>query len=1442
MERLASRDEDSTDHAKLQLRVHIGELGVHEAIHQLRRKNAGFQAHGLQGAEASASVASTRGPEEIRADRKKDELLEAYRRLTRPDRVQRNWSADRWAAVSQLLTKLRSLAGAAGWRLLPPAIHLSRDPQALSETDIDDPVNAAEVVDIAEGAIEARILRIATRLVVDKNISGRVAEVKSWISSEAYTFARLALAHLRTTELAIETLLDPESMSPSHWVVLAKSYGAFAASITSLREHLGDDIDKVLQDVQDNLSKAATAACKLGLAAGPMISPPASGGQTVAASRLARSLSKTPVEVANAVAEAARDPFKPLHQSTLLSSIALLAEVVWTSMDGAPGAADPQKTRLGEDSDQGLSKFDAEATIADLADWPVEFTSSQLGRVQRALRDRQPNVVGALALLQDTLDHYARLAEAMGRAYGNERALRANPSDFARHKGLVGLLRQLRSSWRDTGAVLVPSRQADLLALERVRLRHQGLVFHAFSAGGHEVAAVVLARLALVDEMLEPPDTRRLTGEVPWEWKRPYNVVEGIIRGLRGEDGLAARQFRRRRRWLRCPHSTTRMVLAGDIWRQLFARFFSVKTGFEGLGGCFDIPLTLREFRVASCFLELTLSDHQLAMIHGSAADVTAQLTGESVSGQATLRNLQRMVNFFGPQGSGDFGVAAEAALSASKALESKALESKDDDSSSSEGPADQGAQSSTSPQVSNSPKALLAPSVCPRCLAGDMPNFPHVSVGELNRRHGPAALSDGGTTQAQVHSDEEAAARELGEDLMAGWATSVLASGILLSKDEQGAYFRWLARTVLYSTEEIATDSPSKSAGVPEAKARVRGGRARRASVHNASRRLSFASSLTAALPLMDSYKGLDREAARNGEGGAADGTINSSEAGDLDMEGLQEARDDIARALPEATLSALRIDLGLSPASQDLHDDDEVKRTTSLELGDRHRHPDAKTALTSTIVASIQARMAKDEVERTAKRASREAKLIACLRAVGVKQSELNFLQQEFTHLASEAPRNSKELLLMGGAARAAQSIVVPNPALKLKHAQEGGAIESTFASQSARDDCSNRATAIAAVGRRAQEVLDASALHTSHCYSRLCSGYAPENCRYRVAAALRLLEHELFSVAEGGSAEAATVKRGRRASNLGSEDDDPGNESREKTAVLAHMLLPRDAARRLIIQLKREELESAIAAPTAQLLGASTERRKAMPFGHSVRVLSMERGDSDSSESFDSTPTASPSNRRRRRPSVTRSPSMGTKSPKPSSPASSVQTPSSKVGNLRSAVRRIHGVHRQNSTVERGENGSPKAERVASPAAPSTPQAPMQLTSCTPKSWQDLSDWPEGVRGLFDSVDARGRRLRFATRLGLSAGDRDARSKSSSAFYPKSKSTGALPSASAGHGATPPSSPTLRASGQHCSRQLDRVLTDGWRAKLPASTETSFQVSPTHSPASTLFLRSM
>merc|ERR1740117_763635 len=238
--------------------------------------------------------------------------------------------------------------------------------------------------------------------------------------------------------------------------------------------------------------------------------------------------------------------------------------------------------------------------------------------------------------------------------------LQATPSSVTKHELILGLVKELRTLWRDAGASLAtPDRQADLVALDQIRRRHLKIVTRAMREGGIEVATVVLARLALVEEMLEPA-SKRLTGEVPWDLQRPYNVVASSLVNL--TQGRSMHPLRRRR-WLQCPHAPIYAVLGGEVWRQTLKRFSSVDVAWDPLSQCLRFPLTQHEFRLALCLMEISLSERVAMLMYEGVTDLAG-----AGSTEGNLKSFVHLVNYFGQKGSGDVGIAVKTAAAAKRA------------------------------------------------------------------------------------------------------------------------------------------------------------------------------------------------------------------------------------------------------------------------------------------------------------------------------------------------------------------------------------------------------------------------------------------------------------------------------------------------------------------------------------------------------------------------------------------------------------------------------------------------------------------------------------------------------------------------------------------------------------------------------------------------------
>ncbi|CAE8602593.1 unnamed protein product [Polarella glacialis] len=1350
---------------KLECLVRWGEVRAHEGVklwrqRQALKRNLSRLQHleaetGVNGGSSSSSQNLATQMEEVQFQRSVDSLLEGYRRLSRPEKVGQTWASERWVVVAQFMAKLRTVASLSNWRLPPPARHLSRDPRALADTAMEDATLAAQTIDAAEGLVDARLIRVAVRL-MEQVTSAKASAGLQWLSPESRTLARIVLTHLRSTCTATDRLMEGEEVREIVLSALSEAYGALAAGLACLRKRIGEESHQMLHLMQDPLKAAARSAASLGL---------------IDKSRALNLSSEKAAFKSNGDVPAGGDTFMPLHQATLLTSISSFAEVSNAVLGGggSKGIAEARVKRLLESvlsgrplgGEQDLGKADSEHggkdEGSDFGERRVEFTASQLRMMRKALKSRDPNVEGALALLHDALCSYEKIAEALGKAYQDERALNANPAEIARHKALVELGSKFRSAWRDAGTVLIPSRQADLLALESVRLRHHRLVLRAFRAGGFEVAVVVLARLALVDEMMLPPSKRLITGEVPFSQKRPYELCQAVLSCMQFSGVVTSR---RRRRWLRCPHAVTQLILCGEVWTQVMGRFLNADLAFDPLKGCSDIPLNLREFRLAAGFLELQLQERPATLLYEHVADNTP-----GGSGEATLYALQKMIMRDGSRASGDFGYAAAAAAAEVRNLLAAAAEREE------KAPQMRRASFSTAPMAgaklaqlaemmaldssANLPERV--PMVCHRCVRGELPNFPHVSVGELNRNFCAGLAENGddhlldqscastmrashtskssnqscGSSFGSSDSDSDAmedlskttfddpAEQELGEDAIVSWATSVLADGVLLCKDERGAYFRWLSRVVLYSYKEDDVDDkvnadvkPGTAEGTSKSRASVTNlpmsGNARRLSWSKASsgfgaRRMSLSSAYAAVIPSSAEEvpdpkpQGQTMASSPNKPSTADRAQLRERRRADEKREAAETLRDS-KLTMPDPLLRCMRFDLGLSlpPKQDDLGLETLATRERRMKLSE-HLLQNYKE----------NQRTVGSEAQKL-RRSEREAKMLSGLHFFSVREKEVKVLEKEL--VASSELASGMKPLLAGSAAARAQYILVPNLSVREPLSRGTGqdlhALALSHVLRTFKASAGPGQAALEDVGRLAQEIIACSSTNAANCYSR--SGFEEEARKCDVAAALRVLEKALYpSSSESVSAAVELV------------------------ASVVPLLLPKKAAQKLIQQSKWEE-EVAVLEDTGGTggipLAIAVERRKA-------RVQDCEERDAyETSSDFTSSAGGQSGHRRSRSdPKSSAAARFGHGQSPPTAPTSRLSTPV-KPQTPMSDFQHVPGISDSGlgalkSEAPRGTETQQSREEVQQPTA--------------------IEGWHPSVLSLLASVDVGGKRVRHTTR---------------------------------------------------------------------------------------------
>jgi len=1389
-------DNESYKNRVQQQLIRVGELGIRDVLKHER------PAHSRNGTDWFTAVNSLLGPHEDLASSMKgftsvddqlqtraiDAVMDIYRRVAGAERAPRLWSSDRWGLVAQLLAKLRALASLSYWDLPSPAFHLSRDPKALGETGMEDPVVAAAAIETQEGIVEARLLRICARLQLDVTTTTHRArgQRRTQFTPEVETFARLCLTHFRFVGEVLQRLVEAEDPRSVLMPSLAEAYGALIAAITCLRQRLGGEVRAKLQMSQDTLEVAASSASSLGLMP-----------QSKVSSRVMASLIC-----------AKDDPFRVLHQGTLLTSIASLAEIA-------------EMQRVAKKPKQLGDTVHEAFDVDEMTNWNVEFTEAQLLFMRSAVQKSEPKVEGVQELLQETLFCYKKVGEAMSGSYSEERTLRASPPELSQHTELLSLAGCLRQVWRDSGAVMVDRRQADLLALEKVRLRHKALVSRAFKDGGEEVAVILLARLAIVDEMFELPEDRRLIGELPSELQRIFNITETLTKGL--AEGESYHQLRRRR-WTYCPHGTVYCVAGGAVCQQLLGTFNSVEASFDGLGDCVKHPLTIREFRLACCFLELSVTERVAVLMHEAAAEM-------SKGQEATLSGLLKMALQYGFKGLGEFGAGRLAAAAAAKAVSRQMQQPAEkaaprpQRNSSTAGAQAEADDAAADPKAVANSAPLIPPSVvCTRCLRGDMPSFPYVSVGEMSRRfavsaHGassdPASPTGGepgkrgsiaGKSEANDPPSKPGANKaadddksQFNEDAVVAWATSVLASQIMLKKDERGAYFRWLARIILYSRSEDARNSDIARAPVQkesQSGGAVGGKFGRRKSVQ------------TSPLSAVEEKKEPEKE-------------LPANDDDDPDADDDKEALRQQTLVLSEGALSSMRVDLGLPAVPTVFTNESDgaeaVRKKLYSGFGDRVSKVSTKSGTSIAQKMKLQAR---------------HSRMIVGLRRLKVEEPEIERMHKEL-QVAAELPSTASGLILIGGAPGVAMEIIFNgSPPLLVSEAVTALKSKSSPSKDKANAAKASQANKGVAAQEVATNVLQNSRADAAQCYGR--AGYSSDSSV--VAVALRLLEQELYPdgvCSIGGAIERPDAPARGRSSSRPTIAYEP----EELTTDLAPFLLAKKAAAKNLAQVRRGQDNAAAEAVATAETSASTAKdpqkiaiprrgsgsnlvvagakewlsgraeRMAAGIVVEVPILSSPIGGSDSS-SVD----------RQQLQDTVASPksalSGGSGTPK-SSESKRVRTPSSdRKGTPTSKSRQRNSSESLDHVAERPRLGEVppfsipekslcKGVAIMLEGDGTLADALLKRLGMQERR-TDLSEWPMPVKRLLNSVSTRGDKMRITTGgQGFHGGNRKG----------LSRSVGALPALTG---------MDFQMAASECRRPrlagaYDSFVNEGWRAKV-------------------------
>eukprot|EP00913_Durusdinium_trenchii_P033591 g31445.t1 len=263
-------------------------------------------------------------------------------------KVGRTWSSERWGFLSQVLARLRTLANLAKWKLAPPAELLSLDPKALAETGVEDPSLAGQAIDTAEALVDARVLRVAVKLVEmqtkkSKAICPRRVSAIAWVSAEAISLAGMVLTHLRSLGLSLERRdRDLETMEQAR-------RARFVGRGLALRLSSLNWLD-FSYSLQDPLHAAASAASSLGVTA-----PTAGTGWASVKEKFAVHIRSEEEKKA-----LKSDSFARLHQATLLSTISSFAQLgIGHAVEGGR-TSDFERVRGGERDDRRRVRSEGE--------------------------------------------------------------------------------------------------------------------------------------------------------------------------------------------------------------------------------------------------------------------------------------------------------------------------------------------------------------------------------------------------------------------------------------------------------------------------------------------------------------------------------------------------------------------------------------------------------------------------------------------------------------------------------------------------------------------------------------------------------------------------------------------------------------------------------------------------------------------------------------------------------------------------------------------------------------------------------------------------------------------------------------------------------------------------------------------------------------------------
>lgn len=664
------------------------------------------------------------------------------------------------------------------------------------------------------------------------------------------------------------------------------------------------------------------------------------------------------------------------------------------------------------------------------------------------------------------------------------------------------------------------------------------------------------------------------------------------------------------------------------------------------------------------------------------------------------------------------------------------------------------------------------APMVCSRCQDGDMPLLPYASTQELHRTCSaacrtpvagegstPAAASKAPHGAKNLDDDSPDQDRQFGEDTILSWATAVLAQSILLTKDERGIYFKWLARIVLRTGSDREADR-KRHPGAVDTDINTQLNRSTRG------RRVSVDAETPPKAGESEAFGKKSRSAANDADASArkrslvASGTHTGPESdedepqqspkalakskamqdADAAAEDVEEAIREVSHALPDGVLNVFRIDLGLNTLNAEA-DAQKHAMETEHEF-QKSPHKGLYSDFTDVIA------MGGGSMAQRAKRAARVSKLITSLRHLNVTHSEIRHLERELKHVAENSQPHANGILLVAGAARAAQSILAKPANVEVEANESSGAMVGRRRASSE----------LKGLDKQASQVIETSTSHARGCYER--SGF--DSSASKVAVALRFLENELFQGVRVRSDRGDPQPSGSQVppsatTALGSPLVATTSlvDGEETVASVVPLLMPQMISKRLLAQAQKEWEEEEAARIAAREEAAAAEakggfsptsvfRKSGFPgIEPTVRVKSIEAQSEASSRQI--------SSRQRQISSpvcTTGSMSSG------GSPLPRSQRDSNSRGSQRNAAGKATPPNAGKATDD-----GPLAERMdswlgvgAASTFPAIAAALRPMTSAPPTTevlqWREnLSDWPTEILQLFDSVQQGCHRVRSA-----------------------------------------------------------------------------------------------